>query len=82
MIEFVLAFGVLLLVGIGLSIGVIMGRKPIKGSCGGIGAALGEKDYVCEICGNDPAKCDEPGGSAEPAGPLAYDAVEKKRLDV
>ncbi|MCK9563608.1 MAG: (Na+)-NQR maturation NqrM [Bacteroidales bacterium] len=74
MIEFVITLGVLLLVVVGMSVGVIMGRKPIKGSCGGIGAALGEKDYVCEICGNDPAKCDEPPESA-PAKSLAYDAA-------
>lgn len=41
-----------------MAVGVIMGRKPITGSCGGVGAALGEKDYSCEICGDDPAKCE------------------------
>ena len=40
-----------------MAIGVIMGRQPIKGSCGGIGA-LGI-DQACEICGGDPKRCDE-----------------------
>ena len=40
-----------------MAIGVIMGRAPIKGSCGGIGA-LGI-DQSCEICGGDPKRCDE-----------------------
>lgn len=78
MIEFVITFGVLLFVVAAMSVGVIMGRKPIKGSCGGIGAALGEKDYVCEICGNDPAKCDEQeAGRGQSTSTLAYDAVKK-----
>lgn len=42
-----------------MSIGVIFGRKPIAGSCGGMGKALGEKDYVCGICGGDESKCEE-----------------------
>ena len=42
-----------------MSVGVLMGRKPITGSCGGVGAALGEKDYKCDLCGGDPKKCDE-----------------------
>ena len=42
-----------------MAVGVIMGRKPIAGSCGGVGAALGEEDYVCELCGGDEAKCEE-----------------------
>jgi len=42
-----------------MSIGVIMGRKPIKGSCGGVGAALNEKNYKCSMCGGDPEKCDK-----------------------
>ncbi len=41
----------------GMAIGVIAGRKPIKGSCGGLGA-LGI-DSACEICGGDPRRCDE-----------------------
>ncbi|MFL2530793.1 MAG: (Na+)-NQR maturation NqrM [Porticoccaceae bacterium] len=42
-----------------MAIGVLMGKKPIAGSCGGVAAALDEKDYTCEICGDDPNKCDE-----------------------
>lgn len=48
----------ILIVG-GMSIGVLMGRKPIAGSCGGVGAALNDSDYICDLCGNDPNKCSE-----------------------
>ena len=41
----------------GMAIGVIMGRPPIKGSCGGLGA-LGV-DQACDLCGGDPRRCDE-----------------------
>jgi hypothetical protein len=41
----------------GMAIGVIMGRPPIKGSCGGMGA-LGV-DTACELCGGDPNRCEE-----------------------
>lgn len=40
-----------------MAVGVMAGRAPIKGSCGGIGA-LGI-DQSCEICGGDPKRCDE-----------------------
>jgi len=40
-----------------MAVGVIMGRAPIKGSCGGMGA-LGI-DTTCDICGGDPQRCDE-----------------------
>ena len=59
MTTLLLAFGLLATVIIIMSIGVIMGRKPIAGSCGGVGAALGEKDYKCDLCGGDPNKCEE-----------------------
>ena len=55
----ILAFVVLTVVFTAMSIGVLIGRKPITGSCGGVGAALGEKDYSCEICGDDPQKCEQ-----------------------
>lgn len=56
---YVITFFVLLLIVAGMSISVIMGRKPITGSCGGVGKALGEPDYVCELCGGDESKCEE-----------------------
>ncbi|RLQ23095.1 (Na+)-NQR maturation NqrM [Seongchinamella sediminis] len=40
-----------------MAVGVMMGRGPIKGSCGGMGA-LGI-DTSCDICGGDPKRCDE-----------------------
>ncbi len=40
-----------------MAIGVIAGRPPIKGSCGGMGA-LGV-DTACEICGGNPQRCEE-----------------------
>lgn len=59
MLIFVITLVVLLLIIAAMSVGVLMGRQPISGSCGGIGAALGEDNYVCDICGGDPEKCDE-----------------------
>lgn len=50
---------VMLLIVAAMSVGVIFGRKPIAGSCGGVGAALADPDYVCDLCGNDPNKCKE-----------------------
>ncbi|MDQ2075596.1 (Na+)-NQR maturation NqrM [Marinimicrobium sp. ABcell2] len=58
---------VMLLVVTAMSVGVIFGRKPIAGSCGGVGKALDEEDYVCELCGNDENKCSEI--NAEAAAP-------------
>ena len=52
-----LAFILLAVVFTAMSIGILLGRKPIAGSCGGVGAALGEKDYSCDICGDDPQRC-------------------------
>lgn len=43
-----------------MAVGVMAGRSPIKGSCGGI-SALGEKG-ACEICGGDTQRCQEQTG--------------------
>tara|TARA_R110002110_G_scaffold66978_1_gene183131 strand:+ start:232508 stop:232741 length:234 start_codon:yes stop_codon:yes gene_type:complete len=40
-----------------MAVGVIAGRAPIKGSCGGMGAV--GIDSSCELCGGDPQRCDE-----------------------
>lgn len=61
---FLLVFLGLLLITAIMAVGVLMGRKPISGSCGGVGAALGEKDYTCEICGGDETRCEEQNASS------------------
>ncbi|WP_207062726.1 (Na+)-NQR maturation NqrM [Motiliproteus sp. SC1-56] len=79
--TFIFTFAILLLVIVGASVGVVMGRKPIKGSCGGVGAALGEKDYICPVCGDDPNKCEneEKKGktASEQGGDLAYELPKR-----
>ncbi|MNN83254.1 hypothetical protein D3C81_2002760 [compost metagenome] len=74
--TFVLVFAIMLLVVLGMAVGVIMGRKPIAGSCGGI-ANLGiEKE--CSICGGNREKCEEvrrEGDVVESS--LAYDATKR-----
>lgn len=77
MTTLLLAFVLLALVITAMSIGVIMGRKPIQGSCGGVGAALGYKDYTCDICGDDPKKCVEKTNSNSQQTDLAFDASKK-----
>jgi len=57
MTLFLISMLVIGLVIAGMAVGVIAGRPPIKGSCGGMGA-LGI-DTACEICGGDPQRCDE-----------------------
>lgn len=79
MLTAVLGFVLLALVIAGMSVGVLMGRRPIAGSCGGIGAALGEKDYTCDICGDDPQKCEEQkSGNQTTTANLSYDASKKE----
>lgn len=76
MIEFMLALGLLVLLIAGMSIGVLMGRKPIAGSCGGM-AALG-MEVECDICGGDTTKCVEPDAGPDASRQqLAYDAAGK-----
>jgi len=77
MLTVFLGFILLSLVIAGMAIGVIMGRRPITGSCGGIGAALGVKNYNCDICNDDPAKCEEVTTSERQVKTLAYDATKK-----
>ena len=66
MLEILFAvIGFVLLIAI-MAIGVLLGKKPISGSCGGVAAALGENDYTCEICGDNPNKCDEISQASKP----------------
>jgi hypothetical protein len=74
--TFVVVFVAMLAVVGMMAVGVIMGRKPIAGSCGGI-ANLGiEKE--CSICGGSREKCEEVNrDSADASTDLAYDASKR-----
>ena len=69
---FLISFIVFAFILTAMAVGVIAGREPIKGSCGGIGA-LGI-DQSCEICGGDPQRCETETRS--PADPMAASAAE------
>ncbi len=51
----VVAILLFLLLFAGMAIGVIFSNKPVKGSCGGLGAAGLKGD--CDICGGDRDRC-------------------------
>lgn len=72
---------VMLFVALALSISVLAGRKPITGSCGGVGKALGDPNYVCELCGGDEAKCEAEKLKdvvKQTPDDLSYDASKQK----
>lgn len=60
--TFVLTLFVFMMIMAAMAVGVIFGRAPIKGSCGGLGAV--GIDQECEICGGDPQRCDTNRGAS------------------
>jgi len=73
MATVLLTFLLLLTVIAIMAVGVMFGRQPIKGSCGGM-AALGMKD-ACDICGGDDQKCESASRRGGMGGAdLAYPA--------
>lgn len=74
--TFVIVFLVMLTVVGLMAVGVMMGRKPIAGSCGGI-ANLGI-EKKCSICGDDREKCPEvTGEGSSESGVQTYDASKR-----
>lgn len=73
--TWLLVFVCMLLVVLAMAVGVIMGRKPIAGSCGGI-ANLGIEKDECPICGGNTQKCEEANAEGSAGAPVvqAYDA--------
>lgn len=69
-----LAFLLMLALVAAMAVGVMFGRRPIAGSCGGM-KALG-MDVQCEICGGDRSRCE----SAKSRGPSAgyYEAPRRR----
>lgn len=55
--TFLIVFVVLISVVVAMSVGVLMGGKPIAGSCGGM-ASLG-MDTACDICAGDKQICED-----------------------
>jgi len=53
---YLISFAAFVMIVAGMAIGVMNGREPIKGSCGGVGK-LGI-DQHCELCGGDPQRCE------------------------
>lgn len=53
---FLISFGVLVLFFLLMSIGFLVKKQPLKGSCGGVANLMG--DEFCQFCGNDPNKCE------------------------
>lgn len=78
MSTMILAFVFMLLMTSAMAIGVIMGRKPISGSCGGM-KALG-MDVECEICGGNPALCDTEDVSGETSAAKSREKSSNRRL--
>ena len=70
----VLTFVFMLLIVAAMAVGVMFGRKPIAGSCGGL-QTLGIAGE-CEICGGNPDRCE----STESRG-LALDATRHALRD-
>ena len=78
-----LTFLMMLVIVVAMSVGVILGRKPIAGSCGGMNA-LG-LNGECQLCGRQPGSCDasEDALSRIPearrrAAALATDATDRE----
>ena len=71
---FFVAFGVMLLLVLAMSVGVILGKKPIAGSCGGM-SALG-MEVACDVCKGDKSKCDKENEELVDSE-LSYDASSK-----
>ena len=79
MSMFLISVVAMALVMAAMAVGVIMGRAPIKGSCGGMGA-LGV-DTACDLCGGDPKRCDEETRDGEKSArkqELFYSADKRK----
>ncbi|WP_447556120.1 (Na+)-NQR maturation NqrM [Vreelandella sp. EE22] len=57
MAIWLLVFGFMAFIMTAMAVGVLVGRKPIAGSCGGLNQ-IGMKDG-CDICGGKDKVCEE-----------------------
>jgi len=76
--TFLVAFAAMAIFFILMSVGMFLGRAPIKGSCGGM-SSLG-MEVACDICGGDQEICDTQEGNESVAPKntdLSYEASSK-----
>ena len=57
MTVLLLAFVFMLFIVVAMAVGVLLGRKPISGSCGGL-SAIGMKS-ACDVCGGKDDICEK-----------------------
>ena len=76
---FLTVFGVFSFLVAIMAIGVMMGRRPISGSCGGIGRVNGE-DSECAICGGDPLNFETAIYETSVVGRGPFSVVSRSRL--
>lgn len=76
--TFLIVFVFMMVIVAAMAVGVMFGRKPIAGSCGGM-AAIG-MESECDVCGGDKTKCEKEVKAAKQQKRMAayYDASEKK----
>ena len=55
--TFLIVLGVMLFLMALMSVGVLLGRRPISGSCGGM-SALG-METECDVCGGNKDRCEK-----------------------
>ena len=79
MMTFIFTFLFFLLVVAAMAVGVIFSNKPIKGSCGGMGA-LG-LDTSCDLCGGNPQVCEENTRSANSSANSSANVIGEDRGD-
>jgi len=58
-----------------MGIGVLMGKEPLKGTCGGLNRIMGDRD--CPVCGGDTQKCETTKSTSIEASPLIKDAMKQ-----
>jgi hypothetical protein len=66
---FALSFLVIVIAMLGMSVGTICGRRPIRGTCGGVGGAV--ESRRCPLCAGSPEQdAAAPGAGAPTRSPM------------
>lgn len=78
MSTLLIVFIVMVLFVVFMSAGVLLGGKPVSGSCGGM-SAVGMKG-ACDVCGGDDSKCESKKDPArQEAEDMFYDASKTEQ---